>query len=690
MTVFTDQYLQGHFRRLSLMKQRTESGYTLQTLIIVAILVLGATVAFTIIYAILDDSTDNIVGGSESFSGVPGPPQNVSLEFLTDPSYAEMEGIWEADVRVSWDSPSYLGESQLDGYLPTIDGGSPVECDYTLNRDEPAPTLPTTRVSDTFSYSNSCDWEDIDVCKERELIEDSLELSLSIRLAQEGNYEYRYEIRIDNNEFCENAGTDTPTQVDLEAQKMEQARLDLEEAEQALEQVGVMEFSIKSEEVYGGILPQVTIASSPCEDGLNGGNIATTFTFYWALQSDARNMGEVSFESCERILPIDVEESTGNEVVYLVWGETIGSTGRLQVSQTVTWIPTYENGNPAPDRPTSPRNLRIFPSGSQDIFITWDPPEINSNAIIRDYRLSVYGIAKESECISPDSQTLYDLFEESLSIEQYSGSFTINWEEVDSTDVLCFEIYAITEDKESHPSAVRSLTPYEIDTGEYSWIRVDERVGEATIFWQATNPLEISHFDIFLYDNRAEVCNSEDGDLVETATPNHFGSIYTYTETIPIVTTKYLCILVAYANGHVSQLRYGDDNKPLTAGPTTLSSLLPSIESFALMGSDSVTDALELAVSMSLDSSIYPRFYVCLDILLPDGVDTWGSRVEISRQVIDETSVTFEPLQYDNAGTLTNIVVQPGQTYEVRGWISSGSTCAYPATYSTDSYMAPG
>lgn len=129
----------------------SEGGYTLQTLIIIAILVLGATTASVILYAVLRDSTSRIAGGSETFDGYPSGPQNLRVESV--PSGSDVE------VTISWEAPSYLGEFPLTGYeLSITENNSPKleHNDSDWNCGETSGVAVLATINPNFSYDNSC------------------------------------------------------------------------------------------------------------------------------------------------------------------------------------------------------------------------------------------------------------------------------------------------------------------------------------------------------------------------------------------------------------------------------------------------------------------------------------------------------------------------------------------------------
>lgn len=131
----------------------SESGYTLQTLIIIAILVLATTTASVLLYAILRDSTSRIAGGSETFDGLPGGPQNLRVE--TKPSGSNV------DVTISWEAPSYLGEFPPTGYELSINATNnnvdpPITTEQRILETNCDP--PHLNTEDAgFTYDNSCE-----------------------------------------------------------------------------------------------------------------------------------------------------------------------------------------------------------------------------------------------------------------------------------------------------------------------------------------------------------------------------------------------------------------------------------------------------------------------------------------------------------------------------------------------------
>ena len=127
-------------------RSNSESGYTMQTLIIIAILVLAATTAAALLYAILRDSTGRIAGGSETFDGLPSGPQNLQVESV-------LSGA-DVDLTISWEAPSYLGEFPPTGYALLIrnnddDSETPVPSTSCEN-----PALQTSDAA--FTYDNTC------------------------------------------------------------------------------------------------------------------------------------------------------------------------------------------------------------------------------------------------------------------------------------------------------------------------------------------------------------------------------------------------------------------------------------------------------------------------------------------------------------------------------------------------------
>jgi len=115
----------------------------MQTLIIIAILVLAATTAAALLYAILRDSTGRIAGGSETFDGLPSGPQNLQVESV-------LSGA-NVDLTISWEAPSYLGEFPPTGYELDINKDGTPET-ITFNCDSPLETSDAD-----FTYDNRCE-----------------------------------------------------------------------------------------------------------------------------------------------------------------------------------------------------------------------------------------------------------------------------------------------------------------------------------------------------------------------------------------------------------------------------------------------------------------------------------------------------------------------------------------------------
>ena len=159
-----------------------ERGYTLQTLIIMAILVLGAVVSITVLYALLRDSASNITGGSETFDGLPSSPQNLAVTVLPGSTDTTVE------VSASWDAPSYTGKYTLLGYAPTIAiignpaSSQPTSCQHGLDTTD-----------DDFVSSNTCVWEDYPADDSQEYV-----LDFTIKLSDIGGVNYLLPITLDN------------------------------------------------------------------------------------------------------------------------------------------------------------------------------------------------------------------------------------------------------------------------------------------------------------------------------------------------------------------------------------------------------------------------------------------------------------------------------------------------------------
>ena len=127
-------------------QSNSESGYTIQTLIIIAILVLAATTAAALLYAVLRDSTSRIAGGSETFDGLPSGPQN--LQVVSEPSGNDV------DLTISWEAPSYLGEFPPTGYeLSVVNNDN--NMDTPIGSSDCDSSLETS--ASNFTYDNICE-----------------------------------------------------------------------------------------------------------------------------------------------------------------------------------------------------------------------------------------------------------------------------------------------------------------------------------------------------------------------------------------------------------------------------------------------------------------------------------------------------------------------------------------------------
>ena len=135
---------------MSPLNSKSESGYTLQTLIIIAILVLATTTASVLLYAVLRDSTSRIAGGSETFDGLPGGPQNLRVE--SKPSGTNV------DLTISWEAPSYLGEFPPTGYALSINkDGTDMDDNVDPNRRPTWNCGPLNTSDENFTYDNQCE-----------------------------------------------------------------------------------------------------------------------------------------------------------------------------------------------------------------------------------------------------------------------------------------------------------------------------------------------------------------------------------------------------------------------------------------------------------------------------------------------------------------------------------------------------
>lgn len=628
----------------------TESGYTLQTLIIIAILVLGATISFTFIYAILDDSTDNIVGGSESYRGFPGPPQSFEYEIL-DP-VNNMAGY--ANIKVSWDAPSYLGENQFVEYSLVISNRQAVkdDCDNSLDSEE----------------GDSCTISNIEVCNM--LMPMELDLRLTVELTSNNrtsNNRSNYNIKIKPpSGFCENIATLAPSE-----------RMALE----SLSPIRDLEFNITSVSENGVIIPKVTVTSRPCDDGRNQEVSETVFTLYWSETQGPRSVQKISFEDCEKTIPIN---SRLENTEYSVRLEAVNSVGEMQASETVTWLATSVSAGEIINAPTQPRNLKVFTSDNSELFFTWDSSEVNIDTLINRYHVTGYTVRNNYACSSTRISNvvppeLSQLDDPTLLV----FDFLPGWEEIaiDSSDV-CFELEAEGNKPNSRSSAtiIRSPEPYEIFDGVFSWIKVRLWGDEATLTWKATNPSNIVYFNIVeLADMDDECYGTEPPLLGGTFRSEPFGSEDTFSKTIGLDDKGFICIIVRYNDGFERKLTYRNNsgNIPLRKGTNIEDLKLGNVG-----GNLNLTAAINRRYHTETTT-----YYICLDFQYqgkPWNTSSEGAEISIqvtgSRTDYEATGAIITPSYNSHAFVYqTTTEIEEGQMYEARAWTSSTVCDTYPS-----------
>lgn len=605
-----------------------EEGYTLQTLIIIAILVLGATIAFTIIYAILDDSTDNIVGGSETFSGEPGPPQNI--EYVLSPSMS-MPGVdtTSANIFVSWEAPSYLGEYQLSEYSLTIDDS---ECEDIIN--------------DGNSYS--CEWENgpIDCSPGMKP-----KLQFTLMFDDIGNISYP-EIVIEEevDEFCSQKGSLTQQEL---------------EAEEALKLLGTFEFEISSKVDRGLILPEVEIVSYPCEDGQNEGDGNFTYIFYWNELSNSQTGGNEEFIGCTNILDIDF---TQNGDIYSIWGEVRTDSEVIQESRVAVWVPSYDEAyNPDENRPNPPTNVRVFPILSQELRFTWEHPIGKAGVEISDYAYSLY----DDLCENIDSEDT-PIDGPTFVMEPRIPVFGLD---IDTEgEALCLEIISIAETSESEPVRVNTPVPTQIPGGiNFSWIEVNSWGDKATVRWQANYPSEIAYFEIFTSGSTDSYCTG----TPKISMPEPFGEVNKFVETINLRDGgNKICVRVTYQNGNEYNLHY-------------FQTLDGEEQGYSLSAYDTMLEKNENAFDLTgkLRAEYHYVYYLCFEVgSTPDY--TLNNMVTSSIRVVnnkppDDSSIVINVLDSGEISfTYSSIIpdATDSGTYRGQAWVSTQSTCPYIAS----------
>ena len=164
--------------------RRCERGYTLQTMVLVAVLTAGAVVGLVVLYGVLSDSSEVIGGGAQSADGLPGEPRNVVVGVSAGGSEGEL------DVVVSWEAPAFFGEYALAGYVPEVhqmggdgDVGVAPMCDHGLLESG----------ADNFSGGNRCEWDDLTVM-DGEMYEFVLGLLLRGVQGERVEVEHRYAV----------------------------------------------------------------------------------------------------------------------------------------------------------------------------------------------------------------------------------------------------------------------------------------------------------------------------------------------------------------------------------------------------------------------------------------------------------------------------------------------------------------
>lgn len=627
-----------------------ERGYTLQTLIIIAILVLGATIAFTFIYAILDDSTNNIVGGSESYSGEPGPPHNIDIVVgsVNNKSTEELSDD-TVDLNIYWESPIYSGEkrfiwSNSTVRLESTNGNNSRECD---NSQDNPPYM--------------CTIENFSPDTEEDSYVENYNLVFEVSLGGENSYTY--------------------PPINREISIGDSKPLNPEENQilRSLAPADTIEFDIESKVASNLNLPEITITSNPCDDGRNDEEDSTMFTAFWSEVGGPQIVREVVFSDCKKIIPIDSSPQKNTE--YAIWIQATDHSGEIKVSESTSWVATYDSGSPVLEAPNPPMDLRVFPVEFQEVNFTWGPPEAKENIEVSDYEYSVY--SDYCEALDDTSTPILSSSARGTRIPELL---------IDADEgALCLEVVAVavekTEKKRSAPARINSPVPRQINVNGrnvYSWIEEIYRWGDkATIRWQANYPSDIAYFEIFTYISSSPVvsCPRTSSDTPMVAEPEPFGGTNQFVKTIDLkVGTNYICILVTYLDGSDYIIH---TDFPLSGRPkNSFFSILPN--SLKL---------IENGNNLDLSGQIITRnyvFYICFETRLSAG-DSFNDEADITIKVENDGTNSYST--DDDNVIVTHDMTNDGiynfryesiidgataeNTYQAKAWVSSNSTCDF-------------
>jgi len=706
---------------------QSERGYTMQTLIIIAILVLAATITFTVVYAVLRDSTDNIVGGSETFFGEPAGPQNLEINV----SALDREDAF--DIEISWDAPSYVGENTLQGYSPgvrEVDGvatTAPSSCDYYLDIGESRPINPT---NDHFSTSNTCMWDDFMVSDDT-----GYELVFTINVSNVGGFlgvpipldlssqalfpqnvqtsstenaivvswentgevtVYRFLIDYQNDGFtldddyllCVNSSNtgdftqeipniamqpdlhESPPATFPEANEIHVIELDVsrmnlsEGQDDCIDNDNFSENSITFEGIFGApAMPEFSVMPVGVSTG-----VSTQTLPYISITSK----------------PCDIDETDNNTFFTFFWAEV----GKPQTEESLTFT-GCEKTLPVSAVDESEKSYSIWALATNDLgisqrskIITWvntgqpEKPAPPRNVRFRwetPTRLVILWDAPELE-----ANALVDEYEVGFApcgsgrqtIRLSNGSNQVAITEITTVEAYCIDVFSMSNLGQSSLVEIKTSPP------PLGQTIIGAR--EVSVSWQATNPSEVSHYNAIV---------SSDSDCVEnqviffrTVLPKTLEMGTILTETFPLLTGNvgyYICINAIYRNGNTERVF---TSREITDEPEPI---IPEIDMTLVTLTPLDPDNLELTGNLAPNDERYIlgrlSYYLCFDILLPpegdpDTDDKWNDQPGGSGEAEISVSVEFSNSMITIGNASVMIDVDAGSfTYSALEFDGSGT-----------------
>ena len=512
----------------------------MQTLIIIAILVLAATTAAALLYAILRDSTGRIAGGSETFDGLPSGPQNLQVESV-------LSGA-NVDLTISWEAPSYLGEFPPTGY------------ELDINKDDATETITWTcdsplETSDAdFTYDNRCEgtvtmvdddadyellftinlgsadaryspggltfYRELDLstmpAPPSQVNAVSLPNALAVSWEAESNITYRLHVELPGNDYyqCFNSrggqvtreipniggrdgwenmatlpngrhtvrlsatsGTPTPNATNCSASA--DANFDREVSFTG-------RFGLPS-------APEITLETDltrragtetlpSLKATLASCEADSSTTIFWEVAGQPQMSHTIQgcgTAGCTVNCALTVYENFELDTEYEVWAVVENAVGASSPSERQGWLPT---GASVSSSPGPPRNINTF-TEADGILVSWDTPGFVPNAGIRGYILRSQEKPSGAACPATPSDEL----EISADIVQYK------FRTQEQYKIYCFQLSAFSTDssqteleskKEDFEAVYVYVNPLSIGTDEFllNWYP-DPRAEYYTLNW---------------------------------------------------------------------------------------------------------------------------------------------------------------------------------------------------------------